>query len=158
MANYVKADLLHIFYKDNDSYTYFGYSQSDSLNIQQALTEVSSKDHGVHSDQTPGTQTWGMSGSLYYSPTSGKKLISMALAGKQIDFCFAQAAETNAEDGLKTVSGFGDQQSWTIGSVAYYGKGYITNMSLESSHGDVAQCSFDVTGVGSLTDTKPGGE
>lgn len=158
MANYVKADLLHIFYKDGDAYTYFGYSQSDSLTIQQALTEVSSKDHGVHSDQTPGTQTWSMSGTFYYSAASGAKLIDMALAGKQVDFCFAQAAETNAEDGLKPVSGFGEQTAWTIGSVAYYGKGYITNMSLESSHGDVAQCSFDVTGVGALSTTAPTGE
>lgn len=158
MSKYVKANLVNLFYKSGDTYTFFGYGQSHSLTVSSSTTEISSKDHGNHPDTEVNQTTFSLSGEFYFTKENANTALAMANAATPITFCFAQTAETDAASGLSGVTNYGNQTSWTIGSdFKQYGNAIITNFQISSQVGEVATCTLEATGQGALSGTEPTG-
>jgi hypothetical protein len=163
--SYIKGNLINIFYKTGtDTWAYFAYGQSHSLQISSSTTEISSKDHGNHPDQEVSSTTFTMSGEFYFTKDNATKAIAMANAAKPITFAFAKVADnatgTLAADGLSGVTGYGDTAAFTIDSSAAtsfveYGNGIITSASITAQQGEVATISIDITGQGALSTSEP---
>ena len=158
MSKYVKANLINLFYKGEEGYKFFAYGQSHSLSVSSSTTEVSSKDHGNHADSEISNTSFTISGEFYFTKENANTALAMANAATPITFCFAQVAETSAADGLKPVTNYGNQTTWTIGSdFKQYGNAIITSFSITSQSGEVATCSIEATGQGALSSTEPEG-
>ena len=162
---YVKGNLINIFYKTgSNTWAYFAYGQSHSLQISSSTTEISSKDHGNHPDQEVSSTTFTMSGEFYFTKDNATKAIKMANDAKPITFAFAKVADnangTLAADGLSGVTGYGSTDAFTIDSstdsaFVEYGNGIVTGANITSQTGEVATISIDITGQGALSTSEP---
>lgn len=158
MSKYVKANLINLFYKSGESYTFFAYGQSHGLQISSSTSEVSSKDHGNHPDTEISQTTATLSGEFYFTKENANTALAMANAATAITWCFAQTSETSAADGLSGVTNYGNQTSWTPGTdFKTYANGKVTSFSITSQTGEVATCSIEITCDGAVSTTEPTG-
>jgi hypothetical protein len=163
MANYIKGNLVNVFYHDGTNWVFFAYTQSSNLQISNSLNSISSKDHGIHPDRVLQESTWSISNTAYSTPATLNVITNMAQSAKEYSFAFALVNEAASgqpdADGLAPVTGVGDVSTWTIGSTwVRYGNGMVSQASIESNVGDVSQISLDITGLGGLSATAQTGD
>ena len=163
MANYLKGNLINIFYHNGTSWVFFAYTQSSNLQISNSLNAISSKDHGIHPDRILSESTFTLSNTCYATTTSLDVITNMAQSAKEYSFCFALVNEATSgqpdADGLSSVTGVGSVASWTPGTAwVRYGNGVVSSASVESQTGDMAQVSLEVTGAGGLASAAQTGD
>lgn len=158
MGNYIKGNLLNVFYRTGNTSTgawaALAYSTSNSLSMSTETTDISSKDHGLHPDKQVTGSSWSMSGEYYFTPENANKIISMKESGVPQYVCFCQVAQTDYSKGLKSVTGISDASTaWTPGtSFVKYGKALVTSCEISGGDGETATMSVEFTGSGALTD------
>ena len=161
---YIKSNLLHMFYAMEGStsgsteWKYFGYIQSNGLNLSNSFTEISSKMHGIHPDQEISGSTVTLSQSAYCSTENCNTILKMAQDGNIITWCFCKVAENAqvANDGLSGVTGYGDVSAYTPGSdFKKYLNGIVSSASITSNSGEVATIDLEIQGIGALRDSIP---
>lgn len=162
-TSYIKGNLIHLFYKDGESYKTLAYCQSNNMSFSTSTTDISSKDHGIYPDKEVSGSSWSMSGEYYFTKENANKILQMAKSTKVYQFAFAQVtdaaegSDTYAATGLKDVTGAtGAPEAWTIGSDTWvqYGKGIVTSAEVSAGVGETATLSLEITGTGALTDTE----
>lgn len=167
MANptYIKGNLINVFMSVCDTsvadpkWEYMTYTTNSGLNITSSLSEISSKDHGIHPDKILSSQNWEISEECLASVDSLDTIISAAQTGKELSFVFAKVAEPDeaGSTGLNPVTSIGSTDTWTIGSWKKYGNGVISSAQVGASNGDTATLSLTISGVGGLADVEPTG-
>lgn len=162
MPSYVKGNLINVFYATkvgNDTvWKYFAHTTSNSLQMSSQTNEISSKDLGNHPDHEVTSQNWTMSGEFYFTTENANVAMAMANSAKRISFAFAKVSnpDSAAADGLKPVTGYGNETAWTKGTdFVQYGSARCTSFSITAAQGEVCTCSTEFTGDGALSSTAP---
>lgn len=156
MANYVKGNLVNVFYHNGTSWVTLGYSTSNSLSVSNETTQVSSKDHGLHPDTEVTGSSWSMSGEYLFTAANAQVVMGMQKQGKAFSVCFAQVSESNYADGLKPVTDIETNSAWTVGSAfCKYGNAIVTSAEISAANGETATMSVEFTGSGALLDAAP---
>ena len=156
MANYVKGNLVNVFYHNGTSWVTLGYSTSNSLSASNETTQVSSKDHGLHPDTEVTGSSWSMSGEYLFTAENAKVILGMQASGVPYSVCFAQVGESNFADGIESVTDISTNASWTVGSAfKKYGNALVTSAEISAANGETATMSVEFTGSGALLDEAP---
>lgn len=171
MANYIKGNLLNIFYAVSEtgidssiastSWKFFAYTQSSGLSISNSLTNISSKSHGEHPDKILQESTATLSSTAYGTIEDLNNAVQMAQDGKEYSFCFCKVAEddTVANTGLNSVTGVGSVSAFTPGTqFVKYANGIVSSASISSQTGDMSSIDIEITTLGALSDTAPTGD
>lgn len=147
---------LRIFYHNGVKWVSLAYSTSDSLSYSNETQTISSKDHGKYPEQITVRGTWSFSNEALFSPSLVNVILGMAKSGDAYSFAFAEVAELDYNDGLRSVTGEGDNAEFTISPLfANYGDGIVTSAQVSGSESDAATVSLEITGVSRLSDTAP---
>ena len=167
MANptYIKGNLINVFMSVCDTsvsepkWEYITYTTNSGLNVTSSLSEISSKDHGIHPDKILSSQNWEISEEALATTDTLDTIISAAQTGKEISFVFARVAEPDeaGSTGLNPVTSIGDTSVWSVGSWKKYGNGVISSAQVQASNGDTATLSITISGIGGLADEAPTG-
>lgn len=155
MTNWKHGNLINLFYWDGSSWKALAYGQSHTLSRSAETTDVSSKDHGIWSQQLTSSNTWSMSGEYLFSPDNVRVIQGMADKGEEFTICMAVVSQSNWSDGLNGVTNKGNTSAWTIGEWAKYGNALVTSCDITADNGSVATVSVEFTGSGGLTDEEP---
>lgn len=168
MANYIKGNLINVFYSYMDSsvatpeWKFFAYTQSSGLSISNSLNSISSKSHGLHSDKILNESTWEMSNSAYGTTEDLNNGVAMAQSGKEYSFCFCKVNDGNddvANTGLSGVTTIGNTSTFVPGTqFVKYGNAIVSAASISSNTGDMSSIDLTLTGLGGLADTAPTGD
>ena len=151
-----KGNCLQLFYNDGSKYATFAYSTANGLSYSNQTNTVSSKDHGLHPTTEVQGSNWSFTGTCLFTSATANAALEMAKAAKPYSFCFAEIAETEWQDGLKSVTDIATNTSWSVGSgFVQYGEGIVTDFSITANDGENATCDITITGSGSLNSTAP---
>lgn len=156
MKDYTRGSLINLFYHDGTNWKTLAYSTNTSMEMSNELSEVASKDMGLNPHQSVNKTTWSFSGEYLFSPDNAKIATTMLQSGKTYTFAFAVVAESDYTSGLKSETGIGSNDAWTIGSsFVKYGDIVVTSASLSAANGEVATMSLTLTSSGALADAAP---
>ena len=141
----VKGDELWLFIGKDNALAPTAFATSHSLNRSLNTNSVSSKDHGNSSYVIPGEGSWTVSTEALYSVSEFENVMDMFDIGDLVNVQFGKISNYTAQGIVDN-----DNPVWTLTS-GWTGKGYITSLSATGNHGDSANFTIEITGVGPLT-------
>lgn len=125
-----------------------------SVEVNADTVDISSKDNGRFSASKLGKISWTASSDALFTIGDYNKLIDAMVKNTAVDLIFSSVGNYDEvinndpdEDGLVVDN---SKTKWTKKEDMWYGKAYITSISLNANNGEVATYSVSFNGTGPL--------